>query len=65
MSLLSLNNKTAVITGAGSGIGQAIALKFTSRGAFVHILELNKANAKKPHRKSRSKVEKPSSIPAM
>lgn len=40
-----LDEKTAVITGAGSGIGRAIALKFASNGATVHILDLNLADA--------------------
>ena len=38
----TLKNKTAVITGGGSGIGRAIAAKFASRGARVQILEFNK-----------------------
>lgn len=33
----TLNNKTALITGAGSGIGQAIAVKFAQAGASVLI----------------------------
>jgi NAD(P)-dependent dehydrogenase (short-subunit alcohol dehydrogenase family) len=37
----SLNGKTAVITGAGSGIGQAIALTFASHGATVRILDVS------------------------
>lgn len=36
-----LNNKTAVITGAGSGIGKAVALLFARQGALVHALDLN------------------------
>lgn len=39
--MFSLKNKIAVITGGGSGIGQAIAVLFAQRGAEVHILELN------------------------
>ncbi|WP_454803285.1 SDR family NAD(P)-dependent oxidoreductase [Mucilaginibacter phyllosphaerae] len=39
--MLSLKNKTAVITGGGSGIGKAIALLFAKQGATIHIIELN------------------------
>ncbi|MBD1366749.1 SDR family oxidoreductase [Mucilaginibacter sp. ZT4R22] len=39
--MFSLTNKTAVITGGGSGIGRAIALLFARQGATVHIIELN------------------------
>ena len=39
--MFSLTNKTAVITGGGSGIGRAIALLFAKQGAAVHIIELN------------------------
>lgn len=40
--LFSLKEKTALITGGGSGIGRAIALLFAGRGAAVHIVELNR-----------------------
>src|SRR5690242_4136868 len=33
--------KHAVITGAGSGIGRAIALRLAAEGAHVHVLDLN------------------------
>ena len=39
--MFSLANKKAVITGAGSGIGRAIAILFAQQGAEVHIIELN------------------------
>ncbi len=38
--MFSLVNKTAVITGGGSGIGKAIAVTFAAQGAAVHVLEL-------------------------
>ena len=38
--MFSLVNKTAVITGGGSGIGKAIAVTFAAQGAVVHVLEL-------------------------
>lgn len=46
MELFRLDNKVAVITGGGSGIGQAIAKAFGSQGAQVHILELNEEGGK-------------------
>ncbi|MGJ1385816.1 SDR family NAD(P)-dependent oxidoreductase [Sphingobacterium spiritivorum] len=36
-----LVNKSAIITGGGSGIGKAISLLFAAEGAEVHILDLN------------------------
>ncbi|MCU7548203.1 SDR family oxidoreductase [Chitinophagaceae bacterium LB-8] len=37
----NLAGKIAVVTGAGSGIGKAVALLFAERGAEVHALDLN------------------------
>jgi 2-keto-3-deoxy-L-fuconate dehydrogenase len=39
--MYSLEGKSAVITGGGSGIGKAIATLFATQGATVHILEMN------------------------
>src|SRR5690606_33599041 len=37
--MFKLTNKTAVITGGGSGIGKAISLLFAKQGAYVHIFD--------------------------
>jgi len=42
MSLFRLDQKKAVVTGAGSGIGKAVALILAQQGAAVHLLDLNK-----------------------
>jgi len=39
--MFRLDEKRAVITGAGSGIGKAVALLFAKQGAEVHIVDLN------------------------
>ncbi len=39
--MFSLQHKTAIITGAGSGIGQAIAVLFAKQGAHVEVLDLD------------------------
>lgn len=39
--MFSLQNKTAVITGGGSGIGKAMARLFAKQGARVHIVDLD------------------------
>jgi 2-keto-3-deoxy-L-fuconate dehydrogenase len=43
--MFSLQDKQAVITGGGSGIGRAIALLFARQGAHVHIAEVSKEAA--------------------
>lgn len=39
--MFNLKNKSAVITGGGSGIGKAMSVLFAKQGAQVHIIELN------------------------
>lgn len=43
--MLNLTGKTAIITGGGSGIGQAIALKFAQQNAEVIIFDLSEDHA--------------------
>lgn len=43
--MFSLQGKTAVVTGGGSGIGQAIAGLFAAQGAYVVIMDLNQSAA--------------------
>jgi 2-keto-3-deoxy-L-fuconate dehydrogenase len=40
-----LDGKVAVVTGGGSGIGQAIALKFAAHGAVIRVLDVNESAA--------------------
>jgi 2-keto-3-deoxy-L-fuconate dehydrogenase len=41
----SLDGKFAVVTGGGSGIGRAIALKFAAHGAAVCVLDISQEHA--------------------
>src|SRR5215471_1666415 len=43
--MFDLQGKAAVVTGAGSGIGAAIARLFAARGATLSVVDLDRAKA--------------------
>lgn len=45
--MFSLNGKAAIITGAGSGIGEAIAQRFARQGAHVEVWDLSLDSAQR------------------
>ncbi len=46
-NLINLNNKTVLITGAGSGIGQAAAVLFSKLGARLALIDINLSELEK------------------
>ncbi len=60
MSLLRLDDRCAIITGSGSGIGREIALCFARQGADVHLLDINEAGARETVEKIRGEGGKAS-----
>lgn len=54
MNVSSLRGKTALVTGAGSGIGQATALAFGRRGAKLALCDVNEAGLAETEAKARA-----------
>lgn len=52
---MKLKDKVAVITGAGSGLGRAMALRFAGEGARVVVAELNEAKGEETLREVQAK----------
>lgn len=50
-----LENKVAIVTGVGSGIGKAIALLYASEGAKVLVSDINEKGGNEVVKKIKSK----------
>jgi len=53
---LNLARKSAIVTGAGSGIGKAIAIALSREGCSVIVVDANKENAAKTHAELTNRV---------
>src|SRR3979411_845812 len=56
--MFRLDNKTAIVTGGGSGIGKAISKIFAMQGAFVFILDMDEKSGNSTAEEIKSKGEK-------
>jgi 2-keto-3-deoxy-L-fuconate dehydrogenase len=61
--LFDYTHKNIVITGAGSGIGQAMAIRFARHGGHVFIVELNEAGGRETEERIRAEGGKANVVP--
>ncbi len=52
---MNMSGKTAVVTGAGAGIGRGVALKFAEHGARVAAVDINFETARETAREIRQR----------
>jgi NAD(P)-dependent dehydrogenase (short-subunit alcohol dehydrogenase family) len=62
---MKLAGRTAIVTGAGSGIGRASAVLFAREGAFVALVDRDRAGLQETLKRSRTPKVKHRCMSAM
>ena len=57
---MRLQDKVAIVTGAGAGIGKAVALRYAREGARVVVADVDKASPRRRRRRSSGRDSRPS-----